>query len=963
MLSATPAAQALPSSVATLQALNTWSSGTLSALSPAFSAGTTSYTTSASSSTTSITVQPAATDQANATIQIRINGGSYAAIASWGSSTFTLNVGTNTIDTLVTAQDGTTTKLYSIVATRAAAASTDATLSALTLSSGTLSPTFSSGTISYNSSTSLSSITITPTVNQINATVQVKVNSGTFSTVVSGSPSPSLALNIGAYNYIYVQVTAQDGSTTITYTITATRFSTDSTLQSLTLPWPAALSPAFASGTTSYSSSVSSSTSTITVTPAATDQSNATIQVRINAGAYSTVASWVASGSLTLNTGLNTISIKVTAQDGTTVSTYSIAITRAAPASTDASLSALSLSTGSLSPSFATGTYSYSASTAATSITVTPTVNQLNATVQVQVNSGGFVSATSGAASSSLSLSVGSNTIDIKVTAQDGTTILTYSITATRLSSDASLQALNTWSSGTLTSLAPIFASGTISYTESANVTTTSITVQPATTQANATISIRINGGTYSTLASWGTFVPNINYGTNTINVLVTAQDGTSNRLYTLVVTRIALAATAVTATSGDASATISWTASTGATSYTATSSPGNFTCTTSSSSCVITGLTNGTAYSFTVTASNSAGTSAISAASLGVTPIKIVSAPTAVQAPAPLLAPTNVMVSAGDMTATISWTASAGATSYTATSSPGNFTCTTTNTACSVSGLSNGQHYSFTVTATNGSTTTPSSLQTGIITPEGPPPPPPPPVASFDTPVTSLVKADSKEMTKVSATIQPNGSTDLIVSISVPPGAIPSSANFSISPALSASYSEIGAIAVRITATSSEGDLVTHFNKALIVNLGPVSQSAIPVYSQSGDLWTTIPRITGPKLSKDEQEGYYVTFDGSLVILTRHLTFFGVKFGQRPLIISARVTNLSVGRHTRIFMKGGSGRGRRTIAVTTPSICAVTQAGFLRATGAGTCIVSVTKFGDAAYLNSSSLPLSLSIR
>jgi hypothetical protein len=52
--------------------------------------------------------------------------------------------------------------------------------------------------------------------------------------------------------------------------------------------------------------------------------------VRINGGTYSSVNSGTASGSLALNVGLNSIEIRVTAQDGTTQKTYTVAVTRAA---------------------------------------------------------------------------------------------------------------------------------------------------------------------------------------------------------------------------------------------------------------------------------------------------------------------------------------------------------------------------------------------------------------------------------------------------------------------------------------------------------------------------------------------------------------------------------------------------------------------------------------------------------
>ena len=87
------------------------------------------------------------------------------------------------------------------------------------MSSGTLSPTFASGTTSYTVSVAntVTSITLTPTVNASGASVKV---AGTA--VTSGSASASQALSVGT-NTISIVVTAADGSTTDTYTVTATR--------------------------------------------------------------------------------------------------------------------------------------------------------------------------------------------------------------------------------------------------------------------------------------------------------------------------------------------------------------------------------------------------------------------------------------------------------------------------------------------------------------------------------------------------------------------------------------------------------------------------------------------------------------------------------------------------------------------------------------------------------------------
>jgi hypothetical protein len=88
-------------------------------------------------------------------------------------------------------------------------------------------------------------------------------------------------------------------------------------------------------------------------------------------------------------------------------------------------------------------------------------------------------------------------------------------------------------------------------------------------------------------------------------------------------------APTSVTATAGNASASVAFTAPTDTgypanaiTSYTATSSPGSFTATGAASPLTVVGLTNGTSYTFTVRATNSAGSGPASAASSSVSPV-----------------------------------------------------------------------------------------------------------------------------------------------------------------------------------------------------------------------------------------------------------------------------------------------------------------------------------------------------
>ncbi len=90
-----------------------------------------------------------------------------------------------------------------------------------------------------------------------------------------------------------------------------------------------------------------------------------------------------------------------------------------------------------------------------------------------------------------------------------------------------------------------------------------------------------------------------------------------------------------------------------------------------------------------------------------------------------PSAAPGSVTATAGSGQATVSWavpvySGGAAITSYTATASPGGSTCTATapSTNCTITGLSNGTSYTFAVTATNATGTSPASATSSAVTP-----------------------------------------------------------------------------------------------------------------------------------------------------------------------------------------------------------------------------------------------------
>ncbi|HVS84970.1 MAG TPA: fibronectin type III domain-containing protein [Gaiellaceae bacterium] len=189
---------------------------------------------------------------------------------------------------------------------------------------------------------------------------------------------------------------------------------------------------------------------------------------------------------------------------------------------------------------------------------------------------------------------------------------------------------------------------------------------------------------------------------------------------------------------------------------YTVTASPGNITASGPASPVVVTGLKNGVSYTFTVTATNGVGTSKSSAASAPVVPFGLPGAPTGVSA------------SPGNGRALVSFTApddgGSRITSYTVAASGGGPAATGASSPISVSGLTNGTAYRFTVVATNASGDGPASRASDPVVPAGRPLPPTG-VSATARPGSATVSFDSADdngspVTLYTATASPGGAS-----------------------------------------------------------------------------------------------------------------------------------------------------------------------------------------------------------
>src|SRR5690606_4395440 len=321
-------------------------------------------------------------------------------------------------------------------------ASSDATLASLAVSSGTLDPAFAPATTSYalDLPNTTGSITVTPTASDAGATI---VLNGT--PLASGTASAPIALAVGNTTITLV-VTAEDGTTTQSYTILVTRAAAAPTLTAVA---PATGPVAGGTSVTLTGTDLTGATAvTFGGTPAASFTVDSATQITAVTPAHAAGA----------------VDVAVTTPGGS--ATLAGAFTFEVPASSDATLASLAVSTGTLDPAFAPATTSYALDLPNTtgSITVTPTASDAGATIVLN-----GTPLASGTASAPIALAVGNTTITLVFTAEDGTTTQSYTILVTRAAA-----------APTLTAVAP--ATGPVAGGTSVTLTGTDLTDATAVT-------------------------------------------------------------------------------------------------------------------------------------------------------------------------------------------------------------------------------------------------------------------------------------------------------------------------------------------------------------------------------------------------------------------------------------------------------------------------------------------------
>lgn len=473
--------------------------------SPDFSSDVTEYFTEVEYSVGKVKVNVTPSDS-KSIVQINNNVGN--------SRDIILSEGQNKVTVKITAEDGRTTKSYIInITQKSNAISSNAFLKSLTITGVDLEPAFDKNVLKYTGSVNneVSSITINAEKEHENS--KVEFNGKTSNTVLLDKKT----------NVILVKVTAEDNQSEKVYELTINKLeqhvidNSNSNLETLTVS-KGELSPAFSKSVVQYDVSVENDITEISFTAASEIEG---ASVKINGKDSPALIS-------ELKTGTNSITVTVTAKDGVTKKTYTVNVNRSSTPVTvenNANLGSLTFNKGELSPIFDKSITSYT-------LTVEYDVTSISVDASSEISGASVKIADKTSPAVISGLTVGSNSVNVVVTAKDGVNKKTYTINIVRETetlNDNNNTFLSSLTSDTGT-ITPGFDKNIESYSISVenNVTSLKLTAVPEISGASVKINGKASPASISDLAE----------GVNNIDIEVTAKNEINKKTYSVIVTR-----------------------------------------------------------------------------------------------------------------------------------------------------------------------------------------------------------------------------------------------------------------------------------------------------------------------------------------------------------------------------------------------------------------------------------------
>lgn len=235
-------------------------------------------------------------------------------------------------------------------------------------------------------------------------------------------------------------------------------------------------------------------------------------------------------------------------------------------------------------------------------------------------------------------------------------------------------------------------------------------------------------------------------------------------------------------------------------------------------------------------------------------------------------------------------------------------------------------------------------------------------PIATQDNPVTAAVFPGQPVV--IGARVETNNALDPFHDVFVTmPGDAPKQLRLSISPALTKNQVALGFMTIEVTACDCEGVPFREFETPLSINLGKRTSDSKAMHSEDGLIWDQLPLLPSQQLTGDLKEGYFINGAGETIILTKHLSYFGLKLAQPELRLETKYQPVVESTHFVVNARGGAGLGEVSIESLTPNICQAVDAKRINTFDDGRCELVATKAGDGVYLPQTAAVFSFEVK
>ncbi|MEN9735954.1 MAG: hypothetical protein RL129_664 [Actinomycetota bacterium] len=198
---------------------------------------------------------------------------------------------------------------------------------------------------------------------------------------------------------------------------------------------------------------------------------------------------------------------------------------------------------------------------------------------------------------------------------------------------------------------------------------------------------------------------------------------------------------------------------------------------------------------------------------------------------------------------------------------------------------------------------------------------------------------------------------------VDIPQGVATISSAIRITPLATDATVDFGIVNMRVEIFDANGKLFPTLLVPIKIHFMNELGNLTVATSNNSLHWTSIPLLVEKTLPVNQADGYYTNLEGTIVVITNHLSMFSFKKNTLNLLVTKSSKPLvTYYQKAKLSTSGSNGTSAIYYESATPYICSVDRAGNITPLQSGTCTMTAMQDSDGVYFNSSSAPVSIKV-